>query len=325
MTHAIRIHRQGGPEEFRWEEITVGDPGPGEARIAQTAAGLNYIDVYHRSGLYPVPALPAIVGMSASGIVEAVGAGVTGLAVGDRVTYGMGPMGAYCEARVMPADRLIKLPDAIDDKVAAAAMLQGMTAQYLLKRTYKVKPGDVILVHAAAGGVGLLLCQWGKALGATVLGTVSTEAKAELARANGAAHVAIHGRDDFKQMARDLTGGVGVPVVYDSIGKDTFLASLDSLAPLGMMVTFGQSSGPFGPLDTGLLAAKGSLFLTRPSLGTYVAKRADLEATANDLFDALAKGLVRISVNQTVALKDAADAHRALESRQTTGSTVLVC
>jgi len=323
MTHAIRIHAHGGPDVMRWDDVPTPEPGPAEALVHHTAVGLNYIDVYFRTGLYKIPTLPAILGMEAAGTVSAVGADVQDIKVGDRVAYATGPIGAYATDRVISADRLVKLPDGIDDQTAAAMMLQGLTAQYLLRRTYKVKPGDTVLVHAAAGGVGLILCQWAKHLGVTVIGVVSTEAKAELARAHGAAHV-ILGHDRLAAEVKRLTGGAGVPVVYDSVGKDTFGASLDCLAPLGLMVTYGNSSGPVPPVDLGILSAKGSLFLTRPTLATYTASRHDLVAGAEDLFDAVTSGAVKIRVNQTFALKDAAAAHTALEARQTTGSTVLI-
>lgn len=323
MTHAIRIHAHGGPDVMRWDDVPTPEPGPAEALVHHTAVGLNYIDVYFRTGLYKIPTLPAILGMEAAGTVSAVGADVQDIKVGDRVAYATGPIGAYATDRVISADRLVKLPDGIDDQTAAAMMLQGLTAQYLLRRTYKVKPGDTVLVHAAAGGVGLILCQWAKHLGVTVIGVVSTDAKAELARAHGAAHV-ILGHDRLAAEVKRLTGGAGVPVVYDSVGKDTFGASLDCLAPLGLMVTYGNSSGPVPPVDLGILSAKGSLFLTRPTLATYTASRADLTAAAAELMDAVSSGVVKIRVNQTFPLKNAADAHRALEARQTTGSTVLI-
>jgi NADPH2:quinone reductase len=322
MTKAIRIHAHGGPEVLHWEDVPTPEPGPGEALVHHAAVGLNYIDVYFRTGLYKT-ALPATIGMEASGTVTAVGDGVTEVAVGDRVAYASAPIGAYATDRVIAADRLVRLPDGIDFNTAAAMMLQGMTAQYLLRRTYKVQPGETILVHAAAGGVGLILCQWARHLGATVIGVVSTPQKAELARAHGAAHVIV-GHADLPAEVKRITGGAMVPVVYDSVGKDTFMASLDCLAPLGMMVSYGNASGPVGAVDVGLLGAKGSLFLTRPSLATYLAKHSDLNWAATDLFDVVQKGVVRIRVNQTFPLSAAADAHRALEARQTTGSTVLL-
>lgn len=323
MNHAIRIHEHGGPEKMAWEEIPLPHPKPGEALIRQHAVGLNYIDVYFRTGLYKAPALPATIGMEAAGVVEAIGEGVTEVAVGDRVAYATGPIGAYAEARTLKADRLVKLPDALSFEQGAAMMLQGMTAQYLLRRTYKVQAGETILVHAAAGGVGLIMCQWARHLGCTVIGTVSTEAKAELARANGADHVVLAG-EDLPAAVRRITGGAMVPVVYDSVGRDSFAASLDSLAPFGMMVSYGNASGPVAPVDIGILAAKGSLYLTRPTLATYTAKREDLVASAEDLFAVVAAGAVKLAINQRYALKDAAQAHRDLEARKTTGSTLLM-
>jgi len=322
MTKAIRIHANGGPDVLRWEDVPTPDPGPGEALVHHAAVGLNYIDVYFRTGLYK-SALPITLGMEASGTVTAIGDGVAAVKVGDRVAYASAPVGAYATDRVIAADRLVRLPDAISFQTAAAMMLQGMTAQFLLRRTFRVQPGQTILVHAAAGGVGLILCQWARHLGVTVIGVVSTAAKAELARANGAAHVVI-GHADLPAEVKRLTAGAMVPVVYDSVGKDTFMASLDCLAPLGMMVSYGNASGPVGAVDVGLLAAKGSLFLTRPSMATYLAKRADLEAAAADLFAVVESGAVQIRVNQTFPLSEAATAHRALEARQTTGSTVLL-
>jgi NADPH2:quinone reductase len=322
MTKAIRIHANGGPDMLQWEDVPAPEAGPGDAVVHHAAVGLNYIDVYFRTGLYKSQ-LPATIGMEASGTVTAIGEGVTTVKVGDRVAYASAPIGAYATDRAMPADRLVRLPESIDFNTAAAMMLQGMTAQYLLRRTFKVQPGQTILVHAAAGGVGLILCQWAKYLGATVIGVVSTPEKAELAKAHGAAHVIV-GHAELPARVKRLTGGAMVPVVYDSVGKDTFMASLDCLAPLGMMVSYGNASGPAGPIDVAQLAAKGSLFLTRPSLATYLAKRADLEWAANDLFDVVEKGVVAIRVNQTFPLREAAAAHRALEARQTTGSTVLL-
>ncbi|MEJ0018853.1 MAG: quinone oxidoreductase [Acetobacteraceae bacterium] len=322
MIKAIRIHSPGGPEVMKWEDVPRPEPGPGEALIKQEAIGLNYIDVYFRSGLYKAPTMPLVIGQEGAGTVIAIGGGVTSLKPGDRVAYA-GALGGYATERVISADRLVKLPEAIDFKVAAAMMLQGMTAQYLIRRTYPVKAGDTIVVHAAAGGVGLILCQWAKYLGATVIGVVSTEQKAELARAHGAAHTVV-GHAGLVAEVKKVTGGAMVPVVYDSVGKDTWNASLDSLAPLGLMVSYGNASGPVPPVDIGILAAKGSLYVTRPSLATYTSKRADLEKVAGELFDVVAKGVVKIEVNQTFPLKDAAAAHIALESRQTTGSTVLL-
>ena len=323
MSHAIRIYETGGPEVMRWEEVSLGETAPNEVRVRHAAVGLNFIDIYHRSGLYPLP-LPSGLGLEGAGVVEAVGSGVTDLKPGDRVAYAGGPPGAYAEVRNMPADRLVKLPDAMDFKTAAAMMLQGMTAQYLLRRTYRVQPGDTILIQAAAGGVGLIVCQWAKALGATVIGTVSSDAKAALAKAHGCDHPIIYTREDFVARVKEITHDAGVPVVYDSIGKDTFTGSLDCLRPLGMMVTFGNASGPVPPVDTLELSKRGSLFLTRPTLFTYIARRADLLATAQELFDVVASGKVRIEVNQTYALKDAAQAHSDLAARKTTGSSVLL-
>jgi NADPH2:quinone reductase len=322
MTKAIRIHETGGPEVLRWEDVPAPDPRPGEARVRHGAVGLNYIDVYFRNGLYKTP-LPATIGLEAAGTVMEVGDGVTEVAPGDRVAYAGGPIGAYTIERVIPADKLVKLPDSIDFSTAAAMMLQGMTVQYLLRRTYPVKSGDTILVHAAAGGVGLIMCQWARHLGATVIGVVSTPEKAALAEAHGATHTII-GHANLPAEVKRLTGGAMVPVVYDSVGKDTFGVSIDCLAPLGMMVSFGNSSGPVGPVDVGMLGAKGSLFLTRPSLASYTTKPGDLARTAADLFDVVASGAVKIEVHQSFPLRDAAAAHTALEARQTTGSTVLI-
>ena len=323
MSHAIRFHRTGGPEVLQWEEVGVGEPGPGEVRVRHAAVGLNFIDTYHRSGLYPVP-LPSGIGLEGAGTVEALGPGVAHLQVGDRVAYAGGPLGAYSEARLIPADRLIRLPDSLSFETGAAMMLQGLTAAYLLRRTYRVQKGDTVLIHAAAGGVGLIACQWAKALGATVIGTVSTEAKAELARAHGCDHPILYTREDFARRVRDITGGEGVPVVYDGIGKDTFSGSLDSLRPLGTMVSFGNASGPVGLIDPLLLSQKGSLFFTRPTLMHYTARRADLEALATELLGVVTSGQVKIEVHQRFPLQQAAAAHIALEGRQTTGSTVLL-
>jgi NADPH2:quinone reductase len=324
MPKAIRIHEYGGPEVLRWEEVDVGDPGPGQLRVRHGAVGLNYIDVYHRTGLYPLPSLPWTLGMEGAGWVEAVGEGVAEFKVGDRVAYASPPVGAYAEVRLIPADRVVALPEAIDDLTAAAMMLQGMTAQYLLRRTYRVQPGDAILLHAAAGGVGLIASQWARHLGATVIGTVGNDEKAELARAHGCHHAIVYTRENFVERVREITGGQGVAVVYDSVGKDTFTGSLDCLRPLGMMVSFGNASGPVPPFEPGILAAKGSLFLTRPTLMTYTAKRVDLVASAAELFEVVASGVVNIEVRQTYPLAEAARAHRDLEARRTTGSTVLL-
>jgi len=323
MTHAIRFHQTGGPEVLRWEEVALADLKPNEARVRHHAVGLNFIDIYHRSGAYPLP-LPSGIGLEGAGVIEAVGSAVVELAAGDRVAYAGGPLGAYAEIRNIPADRLVKLPDAISFKDAASMMLKGITAQYLLRRTYPVQAGNTILIHAAAGGVGLIVCQWAKALGATVIGTVGDEAKAELARAHGCDHTIVYSREDFTARVKEITGGTGVPVVYDSIGKDTFMASLDCLQPFGMMVSFGSASGPVPPFDINQLAPKGSLFLTRPTIGTYTAKRADLLQSAGELFTMVSSGKVRIEVNQTYALKEAPQAHVDLAGRKTTGSTVLL-
>ncbi len=321
MTHAIRIHQTGGPEVLKWESVQVGEPGPGQVRLQHRAVGLNYIDVYHRSGLYPIQ-LPATLGLEAAGVVEAVGPEVTEVKVGDRVAYASGPMGAYSEARLMQADRLVVLPGVISDGQAAAMMLQGLTAQYLLRRTYRVQRGDTILVHAAAGGVGLIMCQWAKHLGATVIGTVGNEQKAALARAHGCDHTILYTQEDFLERVLAITNGQKVQAVYDSVGKDTFDRSLDCLAPLGMLALFGQSSGLVPPLDLGLLSSKGSLFVTRPTLATYTARRADLLAGAAELFEVVEQGIVKITINQRYPLREAERAHRDLEARKTTGSTI---
>lgn len=323
MTHAIRVHEYGGPEVLEWEEVEVGDPGPGEVRIRQTAIGLNYIDVYVRTGLYPQPSLPFIPGMEGAGVVSAVGEGVRDLKVGRHVAYA-GPVGAYAQERLIAAERVVKIPAVISDETAAAIMLKGMTAQYLLRRTYKVNRDTTLLFHAAAGGVGVIACQWAAALGARVIGTVSSSGKALIARAHGCTHVINVREEDLVAKVKEYTKGKGVDVVYDSIGKDTFPASLDCLKPLGMWVSFGQASGPVPPFNITLLSQKGSLFATRPSLGTYIETRKDLVATANDLFDVIANGKIKIAVNQTYALADAAKAHRDLEARLTTGSTILL-
>jgi NADPH2:quinone reductase len=324
MVHAVRIHKTGGPEVLKFEEVEVGEPGPGQIRLRQTAIGLNFIDVYHRTGLYPVANLPTAIGLEAAGVVEAIGPGVDGLKSGDRVAYGTGPLGAYAEARLIDAAKVVKLSKAIDDRTAAAIMLKGMTAHYLCRRTYEVKPGDIILVHAAAGGVGLILCQWAKALGATVIGTVGSEEKAAEAKAHGCDHPVLYRKEDFAERVREITKGAGVAVVYDSVGKDTFFKSLDCLRPMGIMVLFGQSSGPVPPVDLGILAQKGSLYVARPTLMTYCAKRSDLEWAARELFEVVGSGKVRIEINQTYPLAQAAQAHRDLEARKTTGSTLLL-
>ncbi|AYH42512.1 quinone oxidoreductase [Azoarcus sp. DN11] len=323
MAHAIRFHRTGGPEVLQWEMVDVGAPGAGEVTVRHHAIGLNYIDTYHRSGLYPMP-LPSGLGVEGAGVVEAVGEGVTDFVPGDRVAYAGGPLGAYSEVRNLPAHRVVKLPAGLSFEQGAAMMLQGLTAQYLLRRTYRVQPGDTVLIHAAAGGVGLIACQWAKALGATVIGTVGSDAKAELARAHGCDHPIVYTREKFAERVREITGGEGLPVVYDSIGKDTFMDSLRCLRPLGTMVLFGAASGPVPPFDLGLLNTMGSLYITRPGIAAYTAKREDLVAMANELFAVVESGKVRIEINQRYALKDAAQAHRDLEARRTTGSTVLL-
>ncbi|HTH17346.1 MAG TPA: quinone oxidoreductase, partial [Magnetospirillum sp.] len=311
MTKAIRIHEFGGPENMRWEDVPDVTPGPGQALVRQTAVGVNFIDVYHRTGLYPVP-LPTTLGLEGAGVVEAVGPGVVEVQVGDRVAYAGGPIGAYAERRIIPADRLVPLPHDISDTQAAGMMLKGMTAQYLLRRTFPVSAGDTILVHAAAGGVGLILCQWAKHLGCTVIGTVGSEEKAELARANGCDHPILYKQHNFVDKVRQLTDGTGVPVVYDGVGADTFMGSLDCLRPLGMMVSFGQSSGKIPPVDLGILSAKGSLYVTRPTIMTYTAKREDLVGSAAELFDVVKHGFVKIQVSHTRPLAEAAAAHQDL-------------
>ena len=323
MTKAIRIHETGGPEVLRWEDVEVGAPGPGQVRLTHAAVGLNYIDTYQRSGLYPLQ-LPLTLGMEGAGVVEALGEGVSGLATGDRVAYATPPPGSYSEARLIAADRVVKLPDAIDDRTAAAMMLQGLTVQYLIRQTHRVAAGETVLFHAAAGGVGLIACQWLKHLGATVIGTVGSAEKAELALAHGCTHTINYRDEDFVERVKELTGGAGVPVVYDSIGKDTFEGSLACLAPLGLMVTFGNASGPVPAFELGRLGALGSLFITRPTLMTYAAKRADLEAMSQELFEVVLSGAVKIEINQTYPLSETAQAHRDLEARKTTGSTVLL-
>jgi NADPH2:quinone reductase len=324
MPHAIRIHQHGGPEVLRWEAVDVPSPGPGELRVRHTAVGLNFIDVYYRTGLYKPPGLPFTPGSEGAGVVEEVGEGVSEFKVGDSVAYASAGLGSYSEQRLVAADRVVRIPHGIDDATAAAMMLKGMTAQYLLRRTYRVQAGDTILIHAAAGGVGKIVCQWAKHLGATVIGTVGSDAKAEQVRRLGCDHVIVYSREDFVARVRDITGGRGVDVVYDSVGQATFLKSLDCLRPLGMMVSFGQSSGKIEPFDVGLLAQKGCLFLTRPTLFVYTATREDLVATADDLFAVVKSGTVQIEIGQRFALKDAAQAQKALEARDTTGSTVLL-
>ena len=323
MSRAIRIHTPGGPEAMKWEEVAVGDPGQGEARVRHTAVGVNYIDTYHRSGLYKVP-LPSGLGSEGAGVVEAVGTGVDWVKPGDRVAYCGGPLGSYSEARVMPAERLVKLPDGISDRVAATLMLKGLTTQYLFRQIYKLKAGDTILFHAAAGGVGLIACQWARALGVTMIGTVGSDEKAELAKANGCTHTIVYTRENFVERVKALTGGKGVPVVYDGIGKDTFPASLDCLVPRGLFVSYGNASGPVPPFDILLLSQKGSLMVTRPTLFTFANNRENIAAMSGEMFDLVKSGKIVSEPRQTVPLKDAADAHRALESRNTTGATILV-
>jgi len=322
MPKAIRVHATGGPEVLSWEEVPVGQPGPGEALVRHTAIGLNFVDTYHRTGLYKVP-LPFTPGQEAAGVVEAVGPGVD-LKVGERVAYGTGPVGAYTEVRVLEAARLVPLPAGIDDRTAAAMMVKGLTAQYLLRQTTTVKRGETIVLHAAAGGVGLIACQWAKHLGATVIGTAGSEEKAAVARAHGCDHVILYNQEDVAARVRALTGGRGVPVVFDGVGKATFAGSLDSLAPRGLLVAFGNASGAVPPLDILSLSSKGSLYLTRPTLAHYVGTRETLRAAAAELFEVVQSGAVRIEVPQTFPLKDAARAHAALEARKTTGSTVLL-
>ena len=321
MPHAIRVHENGGPEVLKWEEVAVGDPGPGQVKLRQEAAGLNFIDVYHRTGLYKQE-LPFTPGTEGAGVVESVGPDVVNVKTGDRVAYA-GPIGGYAEERLIAADRLVKLPDAISTQQAAAAMLQGMTVHMLLRSVHRVHAGETLLIHAAAGGVGLIACQWAKALGATVIGTVSTDDKAELARAHGCDHPIVYTREDFVAEVDRITGGKKLPVVYDSVGRDTFMKSLDCLAPRGLMVSFGNSSGAVEPFSPLLLSQKGSLFLTRPTLFNYTANREELEQAARELFDMIASGKVKIEIKQRFSLRDAAEAHRALEARKTSGSTVL--
>jgi NADPH:quinone reductase len=324
MPHAIRFHKTGGPEVLQWDDVNVPAPGPGEAQLRHKAVGLNYIDTYHRTGLYPMP-LPSGLGLEAAGIVEAVGTGVTEVKVGDRVAYCNGPIGAYSEVKNHPAERLVKLPAGIGFEQAASMMLQGLTVQYLIRRMLIApKKGDTILWHAAAGGVGLIACQWARALGINIIGTVSSEEKAKLAKEHGCTHTVIYTKEDFQAKVMEITGGKKVPIVYDSVGKDTWGKSLDSLQPRGLMVSFGNSSGPVGPTDLGILAQKGSLYVTRPTLMSYVGKREELVAAANELFEHVQAGRIKVGPRQTYALKDAAQAHRDLEGRKTTGSTVLV-
>jgi len=323
MPHAIRFDTNGGPDVLQWKEVTVGDPGPGEARVRHTAVGVNYIDTYHRSGLYKLT-LPSGIGSEGAGVVEAVGSGVDWVKPGDRVAYCGGPLGAYCEVRVMPADRLVKLPDGISDRVAATLMLKGFTVQYLFRQTYRLKAGETFLFHAAAGGVGLIACQWARALGAAMIGTVGSDDKAALAKANGCAQTIVYTRENFVERTKALNGGKGVPVVYDGVGKDTFPGSLDCLAPRGMFVSYGNASGPVPPFDILMLSAKGSLYVTRPTLFTYAATRQDIAAMAKELFDLVLAGKIISEPRQTFPLKNAAAAHRALESRATTGKVLLL-
>jgi NADPH2:quinone reductase len=323
MPNAIRFHSNGGPEVLQWEQVEVGEPGAGEARVRHTAIGLNYIDTYHRSGLYKL-ALPSGLGTEGAGVVEAVGAGVSDVRPGDRVAYSGGPLGAYSEVRVMPADRLVKLPEGVSERVAATLMLKGLTVQYLFRQTFPLKGGETILFHAAAGGIGLIACQWARALGVTMIGTVGSDEKAAQAKANGCAHTIVYTRENFVERVKQLTGGRGVPVVYDGVGKDTFPASLDCLSPRGMFVSFGNASGPIAAFDILLLSQKGSLYATRPTLATYTASRAAMLAMCEEMFGLVLSGKLRNDARQTYALKDAAQAHRDLESRKTTGATILL-
>lgn len=321
MAHAIQIHETGGPEVMKWEEVDVGDPGEGQVRLKQSAAGLNFIDVYFRTGTYPQDTMPFTPGMEGAGVIEAVGPDVTNFKVGDRVGYAMA-LGAYAETRIAPVNRLVKLPDSIEDKTAAAMMLKGMTASYLLRRTYKVSSDTTLLFHAAAGGVGTIVCQWAKHLGATMIGTVGSDEKAKLAKAHGCTHTINYNTENFVKRVKEITDGEGVDVVYDGIGKDTFPDSLDCLKDFGLWATFGQSSGPLPELNMGLLAQKGSLYSTRPTLATHIANRERLDELSGALFDVVVAGHVKIEINQTYAMKDAEQAHRDLEGRKTTGSTI---
>ena len=323
MSKAVRFHKTGGPEVLVYEEVEVGEPGEGQARVRHHAIGLNFIDTYHRSGLYPLP-LPSGLGLEAAGVVEAVGKGVAHLKAGDRVAYAGGPPGAYSDVRLAPADKLVKIPNGISDRQAAAMMLKGMTVQYLIRRVYRVQKGETVLFHAAAGGVGLIACQWLKALGVSVIGTVGSDEKAKIARDHGCTHTIVYTRENFVERVKEITGGRKVPVVFDSVGKDTFAGSLDCLQPRGLLAVFGNGSGPVSAFDLNVLAGKGSLYVTRPTLMTYTAQRGDLEASAKELFDVVKSGKVSIEVNQTHQLANAAQAHRDLESRKTTGSTVLM-
>lgn len=323
MSKAIRFDEVGGPDVLQYVDVDVPPPSAGQAQVRHTAVGLNFIDTYHRTGLYPLP-LPSGIGLEAAGVVEAVGEGVDNLQVGDRIAYGAGPLGAYSERANVPANRVGKLPDSVSDDVAAAIMLKGMTARYLLRATYEVKPGDTILFHAAAGGVGLIACQWASALGATVIGTVGSPEKGELAKANGCDHVINYSNEDVAERVREITDGKGVPVVYDGVGQSTIMSSLDSLSPRGLLASFGNASGPVKDFDLGLLSAKGSLYITRPTLMTYVAADRDLADTMTDLFDMVGSGKLNISINQRYPLSEAVQAHRDLEARKTTGSTILL-
>lgn len=323
MTQAVRIHELGGPDVLTWETVDVREPGYGEALIRQTAVGLNYIDVYHRTGTYPVPSMPAILGNEAAGVVESVGEGVTGIEVGDRVGYCMS-LGSYTERRLIPSKLLVRLPKGVTDKEAAALMLKGCTVQYLLRTTYCISAGDTILFHAVAGGCGLIACQWARYLGATVIGTVGNREKAELAKARGCEHVIIYSEENVVERVKEITDGVGVPVVYDSVGLDTFQDSLDCLCSRGLMVSFGNSSGPVPPLSPSILAAKGSLYLTRPTLGTHIDSREKLEHVTGELFDLVEKDFINADIRQEYPLKDVKQAHICLERRETTGATVMV-
>jgi NADPH2:quinone reductase len=323
MPNAIRFHKNGGPEVLQWESVEVGEPGAGEARVRHTAIGVNYIDTYHRSGLYKL-ALPSGLGTEGAGVVEAVGPGVTDVRARDRVAYSGGPLGAYSEARVMPADRLVKLPEGVSEKIAATLMLKGLTVQYLFRQTFPLKGGETILFHAAAGGIGLIACQWARALGVTMIGTVGSDEKAALAKANGCAHTIVYTRENFVERVKQLTGGKGVPVVYDGVGKDTFPASLDCLSPRGMFVSFGNASGAIAAFDILLLSQKGSLYATRPTLATYTASRPAMLKMSEEMFSLVLSGKLANEPRQTYALKDAAQAHRDLQSRKTTGATILL-
>ena len=323
MTQAVRIEKTGGPEVMQLVNVDLPKPGGNEARIRHTAIGLNYIDTYHRSGLYPVK-LPSGLGQEAAGVVEELGQGVTNLKVGDRVAYGNGPIGAYAQARNIQASSVVKIPDSISDETAAGMMLKGMTARYLLRATYKVKAGETILLHAAAGGVGMIASQWAKALGATVIGTVGSESKMEIAKSHGCAHVINSSTENVVARVKEITGGKGVPVVYDGVGQATFMTSLDCLSPRGLLVSFGNASGPVVGVELGILASKGSLYVTRPTLGTFISNAADMAETANDLIDMVQSGKVKILINQTYDLPDVVQAHRDLVARKTTGTTVLI-